>query len=1026
MKNKLLKLIERIVDDSNPRVIDIISYIIMGITSLSTIYLFYKSLSIIKSPILAIHPVTIYTILIINTVGLFFFTMLGDKTSKPVNRPKIFLFTASILCLLTYCLLAEILNYTFTVFIDSLIQVTEVPAFLIHTNVRIFTVFVPILIVVLVYYKSISIPFNKTYRKELLEYQLDILTRNVHKVTEETIDIKICEDVETGKDVIVSEKLTFSHKMIVGSTGSGKTALSIRPDLAQLFYMKARFREKLKELAFKALEEDLCFINKPVTNKYINENFSMNLITVKENKKEEFLELFKDYIEGVRSSDKKIYSDKIRVIGERPLLLEIPLLIHADIDKVVINIKSFYKNMILEEIPIEFNNEVNTSVKSNKGYDISVIKKPYTETFINENNEEEIRNIEKVIGNNDRDKKIYTEYLEVKIIPNAERCDGLEFKITVDEKGKGKIIYKNLGVTVIAPDGGLAENTVEIADENGIKVHKIDPKMEEIRKGNISKFNPLLGGTPEKAADIVSSILIAMEQNSGKDSNPYYTNASIRAIRNVVILLRITYPLLHNGENPILTDVLDMLNNFNSVRPYVKELQKDSNLRVRWKSVIDYFETSFYPPPYDENDKKVRETHIGSKTKKTEEAISGMINQLDNFLGREEIRYILCDRYNSLNLSEVLETGECLAVSTRQSELGDVLGKAFALMIILSIQNAVLGRYSEDENPEIPFFLFIDEFPFYLNDQTKIFFTFARKYKCSVNIAIQGLAQLEEVNKVFRQVVFTGCATKLVLPGANVEDRDYFRQYFGIEEDFEVMTSVTSNPVITENAKYSEAARGSLQEKDKISTQDLAELKFKRCYYSTVDQKGKPIIGKGYMDFLKLTPDNTVAIREHDFEKYVNLNLFDILGEEEDNNIVLQGIEDKKENISNNGFQEISEESNKDLEDTLLNLMNKNIDLNNIDDFEKQDENILSDIKNIEGSSNASIGDEYSPFEQNNNINDIVEINEEEVKKSNNMKSSSDKNNKPKEEEFNFDFTDNDINLENLNNITVYAISDEE
>ena len=1001
MKIKLLKLIERIVDDSNPRLIDIIAYIIMGITSISTIYLFYKGLSIVKSPILDIHPVTVYTILIISTVGLFFLTMLGDKTSKPVNRPKIFLFTASILCILTYCLLAEILNYTFTVFIDSLIQVTEVPSFLIHTNVRIFTVFVPLLIVILVYYKSLSIPFDKTYRKELLEYQLDILTRNVHKVTGETIDIKICEDVETGKDVIVSEKITFSHKMIVGSTGSGKTALSIRPDLAQLFYMKAHFREKLKELAFKALEEELCFVNKPVTNKYINENFSMDLITVKENKKEKFLELFKDYIEGVRSSDKQIYSDKVILIGERPLLLEIPILMHSDIDKVVINIKSFNKNMILEEVPIEFKNEVNTSIKSNKGYEITVVKKPYTETFINENNEEEIRNVEKI---NEREKKIYTEYLEIKIIPNIERYSKLEFKITVDEKGKGKIIYKNLGVTVIAPDGGLAENTVEIADENGIKVHKIDPKMEEIRKGNIAKFNPLLGGTPEKAADIVSSILIAMEQNSGKDNNPYYTNASIRAIRNVVILLRVTYPLLHNGENPILTDVLDMLNNFNSVRPYVKELQKDSKLKVRWKSVIDYFETSFYPPPYDDNDKKVRDTHIGSKTKKTEEAISGMINQLDNFLGREEIRYILCDRYNSLNLSEVLETGECLAVSTRQSELGDVLGKAFALMIILSIQNAVLGRYSEDENPEIPFFLFIDEFPFYLNDQTKIFFTFARKYKCSVNIAIQGLAQLEEVNKVFRQVVFTGCTTKLVLPGANVEDRDYFRQFFGIEEDFEVMTSVTSNPVITENAKYSEAARGSLQEKDKISTQDLAELKFKRCYYSTVDQKGNTIIGKGYMDFLKLTPDNTVSIKEHDFEKYVNLNLFDIFEEDEGNDIVSEGLEDIKENISNNGFQEISEESNKDLEDTLLNLMNKNINLNNIDDFQKKDENILFDIK------------------------DIVKITEEveENQKSNNTKSSSDKKNNLKEEEFNFDFSNKDINLENLNNITVYAISDEE
>ena len=47
-------------------------------------------------------------------------------------------------------------------------------------------------------------------------------------------------------------------------------------------------------------------------------------------------------------------------------------------------------------------------------------------------------------------------------------------------------------------------------------------------------------------------------------------------------------------------------------------------------------------------------------------------------------------------------------------------------MIMLSMQNAVL-RYSEDEEPEIPYHIKIDEFPFYLNDPNESIFYFCKK-----------------------------------------------------------------------------------------------------------------------------------------------------------------------------------------------------------------------------------------------------------------------------------------------------------
>lgn len=951
MPKKIDKIIESIIDNTDKKKVDIISIILMVGISIVTFYLFFCTLSIIHTPVLEKHSWWLYSLLFIFTALIFYLTLLGDRVQKPVNRPKIFLFTAVVMALNTYNILAEVFNYVVTSIIDSIIENVEVPTYLIQTNVKFITVFFPVLIVILVYSKSFQIPFKKEYRDEIFEYSVDWLTRNVDPISKFNVDIKLCEDIETGKDVIITEKIAFRHKLLAGSTGSGKTSLSIRPELAQLFYKKAKFREALKELTYEALTEGLCTLNKPITNKFFNENFSMDYITINEGKRKEFLELFKDYIIGIREGKHSLYNGKQK-FQNGIVDIEIPYSKNNEISKIEFVINTYVNNQIYEEIKFDCDQKLISQLQKEK-YTVTVELKNYTKMTVDELGEENEEVCTKEIND-----KVYSQYIRLTIKPTSnEYLDCYSFDINVLQDDESKIIYRDIGIAVIAPDGGLAEEALSIAGKNSIHVHKIDPKMDEIKKGTIAKFNPLMVGSPEKAADIISSILVAMEQTSGKDNNAYFTNASIRAVRNLVVLLRVTYPPRHNGENPILTDVLERLNNFTLVQPEVEFLERDPELSIRWKSVIDYFKTSFYPRPVDGNGKAIPGEYIGSKTKKTEEAISGIINQLDNFIGREELRAIFCDRYDSLNLSDVLEKGECLAISTRQSELGDVLGKAFALMIILSIQNAVLGRYSEDESFEIPFFLTIDEFPFYLNDQTKVFFTFARKYRTSVTCAIQNLAQLEEVSPMFRQIILTNCTTKVILPGVNVEDREYYGKLFGMEEVMDIQTSINSNPAITENAKYSEGERGTLTEKNKISEQQLAELKFKRCYYTTVNPKGNTVVGKGVLDFLKMDGENTVKCKKYNFEKY-SKNIFEnsIVKENNDN----KNNEERKKVI--NKIKGIVNNSSEDIFDKVSeNLFYENY---NIDSLENTDDSVEKKI-NIKKENDCDIiADESSIIEE--------------------------------------------------------------
>ncbi|MEM4260811.1 MAG: hypothetical protein QXG00_06245 [Candidatus Woesearchaeota archaeon] len=227
MRMKIRKFIEKIVDNSKPKTVDKITYLLLGIILGISFYLFIATFFIIKTPILKVHPRWVYSSLFILGIGTFYFSMLGDKTNKPNNRPKVFFLISIVLMISTYALLVETLNQAFTSFLKTLVSITDAPAYLMITNIRIISIYVPILVTIFVFYRGITLSFKREYKNELLEYNPDILTRNVDKLTDYTVDVKMCEDIETGEDIVQSEKQAYRHKMIIGSSGSGKTVNSL-------------------------------------------------------------------------------------------------------------------------------------------------------------------------------------------------------------------------------------------------------------------------------------------------------------------------------------------------------------------------------------------------------------------------------------------------------------------------------------------------------------------------------------------------------------------------------------------------------------------------------------------------------------------------------------------------------------------------------------------------------------------------------------------------------------------------------
>lgn len=846
-------MIEKLVNKANGTIADIITSTFYLIIVLGSFYSIINIIKVVNQPIILKPNPNLHGVLIILCLVTFYVSLLGKYYKKPSRRIIQYVVLVFGISVFSLNYLAETFNSLFINVLRGIKNIDIIPADLLVGNIRVVTLILPISIIIPLFILSIEVLKDKKSKDKLREYEVDLLLPSVHEFKDNTIDIEICKDIRTGLPCIVPEKIWYEHAWVQGGTGSGKTSNFILPFEEQLLEKKAYLTHKLKTIAYECLKNDIARINKPISNKWFNENFDMDLIEPKEGKEKEFYEAFKRHTIGIMKKEEIIYENDFY----KKHTFALDSLKSDDYKYKLVLIASKDGMPYFEEI-----------IEITKGNENIIKETSFIRIEIGIKSDDIIGAVSNDIGDkvnlsiSEHSKKIM-----VNLVPTSNEYS---YTIKAYSKGSGRLVTRDLGMTIVAPDGELVSKTVEISKEYGIKVHKIDPFMDEIKKGNVAKFNPLKGSSPEKIGDIVASILVSMDVGASNKSNPYFTNASVRAVRNLVILLKISYPTLYNRE-PTLVDVLSCLNNFDLVQEPVNYVRSNPGLMNQWRSVIDYFVTCFLEPPKDHSQESTS-SGIGSQRKETQKAISGIINQLDNLLGREEIRYILCNEEESIDLEKVLRKGECIAISTRQGNLGARLGRAFALFFILSLQNEVLSRYAENENPEIPHFLIIDEFPMYCNESTETFFSFARKYKCSVTIAIQNMGQLKKVSDEFGETIFTNTTTKLLLPKANLEDRKYWSDFFGDKQEMQIMTGISTSSIHSENPSYNESIRGSLTETRNISEAEVDNLNFQQLYYSYVNKKGRKVVGKGTTEFLK-TKKEPYMNEMFDFESYaINQN----------------------------------------------------------------------------------------------------------------------------------------------------------
>lgn len=119
-------------------------------------------------------------------------------------------------------------------------------------------------------------------------------------------------------------------------------------------------------------------------------------------------------------------------------------------------------------------------------------------------------------------------------------------------------------------------------------------------------------------------------------------------------------------------------------------------------------------------------------------------NKFDVFLANEIMRPVIAQEKSSFNFREIMDNKKILLVNLSKGRLGDINANLIGLILVGKILLAALSRTDSFGKDLPPFYLYIDEFQNITTDSISTILSEARKYKLSLTIAHQFIAQLEE------------------------------------------------------------------------------------------------------------------------------------------------------------------------------------------------------------------------------------------------------------------------------------------
>ncbi len=149
-------------------------------------------------------------------------------------------------------------------------------------------------------------------------------------------------------------------------------------------------------------------------------------------------------------------------------------------------------------------------------------------------------------------------------------------------------------------------------------------------------------------------------------------------------------------------------------------------------------------------------------------------SKLNPFLANDLVRPIVGQIHSSIDFRKVMDEGKILIVNLSKGLLSDINSYLLGMIIIGKLMMAAFSRVDVPEDQRRDYYLYVDEFQNVTTDTVATIFSEARKYRLSLTVANQYLAQLKES---ILKSVFGNIGT-LIAFRVGKEDADFLMKYF--------------------------------------------------------------------------------------------------------------------------------------------------------------------------------------------------------------------------------------------------------
>ncbi len=299
-----------------------------------------------------------------------------------------------------------------------------------------------------------------------------------------------------------------------------------------------------------------------------------------------------------------------------------------------------------------------------------------------------------------------------------KRDDRRRHVYIIGKSGSGKsVLLENMimqdikngnGCCIMDPHGDLAEKIINFIPDDRINdVVYFNPSDIEYPIA----FNILEGAKTDSSKNLVASGLIGIFKKMWADSwGP-----------RLEYILRNTILSLMYDENSTLLGINKMLID-KEYRKSILEKVEDPIIKAFWLQ-----EYEAYP------------------AKELSMIISPIQNKVGQFLSNSLVRNILGQVKSTIDLRDIMDNKKILLVNLAKGRIGEDNSSLIGSMLVTKIYLAAMSRVDVPEEERNDFYLYVDEFQNFATESFADILSEARKYRLSITMAHQYIAQLPEV-----------------------------------------------------------------------------------------------------------------------------------------------------------------------------------------------------------------------------------------------------------------------------------------